>query len=616
MDRDKQLLATARDCFYFVTKFFEVIRLSAPHIYHSALELSPQSAIVRKLYYHHHPHPKPRVVRGVPSSWNLPSTINTNHKSSTWSPCGKFLAVVTSNNVEIWDILTLEKCSTLKPANLSCKLQDISGHFPNRIAYSPDGRSLACYSSFSTAIIIWEIQTGGVVKEIGCEAIGTALESLVWSFNGNAIGVVFAGSHGWVVCVCDVALGTIVALGTLQSWNKPFLWPHDKLFRILTTLNHTHISFGIYEVGPTLFKTGLFSITLPTHGNLQTVAFSPTTHQISIVTNKHMLFVFSSLNSKVLLQRVGSFHGSNFSSDGSFLMAYGEDVVHIWECVSNCYTLQREIPFQSNSRNLPQGFQCSPTFSSILISRKGSLEVIHLGNPEARPPAKPLPQYRRISANGTYIVTADQSGSTITITNFYSQTSSWFININFGICGLALTGNVLLAEGADTLVAWQLTEEGAVKGVLSDQVADMQQNIWCCHWLKPGVVEFLVIGDMVAIRIPENRLICYNTDTGECYKSAPTQVPIPFPAYWHTLTSNHTLLHNHHFYECNDPLRANQPTSIPSHKEGWVRYPEGEHPHRFWLLPHWMADCEDGAYWLVDIEMLWLNGNELAVINF
>jgi hypothetical protein len=35
-----------------------------------------------------------------------------------------------------------------------------------------------------------------------------------------------------------------------------------------------------------------------------------------------------------------------------------------------------------------------------------------------------------------------------------------------------------------------------------------------------------------------------------------------------------------------------------------------EHPHQFWLPPHWMAHCGDNAYWLNDITTLWLHGND------
>ena len=52
VSRNEELLNTARDCFHFVTKFFEPISVSAAYIYHSALELSPLSSIIRRLYYH------------------------------------------------------------------------------------------------------------------------------------------------------------------------------------------------------------------------------------------------------------------------------------------------------------------------------------------------------------------------------------------------------------------------------------------------------------------------------------------------------------------------------------------------------------------------------------
>ena len=44
--RNEKLLKVARDYFDFVTKFFEVINVSATHIYHSALEPSPLSSII------------------------------------------------------------------------------------------------------------------------------------------------------------------------------------------------------------------------------------------------------------------------------------------------------------------------------------------------------------------------------------------------------------------------------------------------------------------------------------------------------------------------------------------------------------------------------------------
>ena len=49
--KDEELLDIAKDYFQFVTKFFEVINVSAPHIYPPALELCPTSLNIRKLDY-------------------------------------------------------------------------------------------------------------------------------------------------------------------------------------------------------------------------------------------------------------------------------------------------------------------------------------------------------------------------------------------------------------------------------------------------------------------------------------------------------------------------------------------------------------------------------------
>src|ERR1700679_660655 len=103
--KDDRLLNTARDCFHFVTKFFEPINASATHIYHSALELCPTSSIVRELYYNRAGRITrlPRVVVGPPDSWD--STISISGKgdygSCTWSPCGRFVAALMGNTAEI-----------------------------------------------------------------------------------------------------------------------------------------------------------------------------------------------------------------------------------------------------------------------------------------------------------------------------------------------------------------------------------------------------------------------------------------------------------------------------------------------------------------------------------
>ena len=224
MAKDKELLDTTRGYFQFVSRFFEVIKSSAPHIYHSALELSPEDSIVR---HHYHQwslgHHTPQVVCGIPKSWDHPTIINCNHQSYTWSPCGQFILVSTLTSVEIFDSLTLEKQSSLqlpKPTDSYYYLD----HPPIKLSYSPDGHSLVGF--FHSAIIIWDIQTVGVVKEIKCSTCPT---SLVWSFDGQTIGTVYeVKAKTWVVCAYDIDLRVKVSTGTLQSSLEPCLWSHNK----------------------------------------------------------------------------------------------------------------------------------------------------------------------------------------------------------------------------------------------------------------------------------------------------------------------------------------------------------------------------------------------------
>jgi WD40 repeat protein len=170
--QDKELLEIARDCSHFMTKFFEPINVSATHIYHSALELSPLSSIVRRLYYHQRHTPYPRVVVGTPDSWD--QSLALPYVGSIWilhwSPCGQFVAVQTEKAVEIRDPLSFELLSTLQPTEPTSQLM-------GALAYSPDGHSLASLSN--TSLIIWDIQTGGVAKEIPCDK--TSGGSVVWS---------------------------------------------------------------------------------------------------------------------------------------------------------------------------------------------------------------------------------------------------------------------------------------------------------------------------------------------------------------------------------------------------------------------------------------------------
>ena len=369
--RDHQLLYTAKDYFQFATSFFELIDVSAAHVYHSALELSPLSSAVRKFYYSHRPCHLPRVVTGIPDSWDpstAVSTKNSYYLSSIWSPCGQFVAVVAEEAAEIWDALTLKLVSTLQSPKVTPK-------FRRGLAYSPDGRSLA--GCFDAAIVIWDTQTGGLVKIVECMVAVAGLE-LAWSLDGTRIGTVLPQVLETItVRAYDVASGTAICSDTLQSKDRPYIWAHDKSFRIATTTasDRKGWTIDIFEVGSAITKTESFRSQY--HPSLE--AFSPTAYRIALSVSaaggrdiSWELLALDIRNSEVLLREKGSYGRLKFSPDGSALAAFSGDGLHIWRHNSGRFTRWREF------RQTPTPVQFSPSSTSILGCAGALLRVLHL----------------------------------------------------------------------------------------------------------------------------------------------------------------------------------------------------------------------------------------------
>ena len=133
--------------------FFEVITTSAPHIYHSALPLSPRTSIVHKLYQSYS-RPLARVVRGLPISWESITTIvrhrNWANEAAVWSPCSRFIAVAQFETIEILDAVTRARLDSFKHPGETLWL-----------SVSPDSRSLTHLSHGDYGLTTWDLQTGG-----------------------------------------------------------------------------------------------------------------------------------------------------------------------------------------------------------------------------------------------------------------------------------------------------------------------------------------------------------------------------------------------------------------------------------------------------------------------
>jgi WD40 repeat protein len=637
VDEDDQLLDIATDYLHFTTNFFEVIDVSATHIYHSALEISPLSSIVRKLYYSQQL-PLPRVVIGIPDLWDPSivaiSTKDSRYLSSTWSPCSQFVAAVTRDALEIRDASTLKLLSTIQPIKAAARFQC-------GLAYSPDGRSLASCSNIG--IVIWDTQTGGVVKSIACEVTGVELK-LVWSLDGMTVGTISSqasDTHAMriyevvsgamqSVCTYEVASGVMQSSGTLQSTDSGHLWAHNKSFWVMVGTGGWP-PIGVFEVGSTLTQVEQFHI----RPYLTLGAFSPTTYRISALcpaysSTSHVLFILDVHSSKVLLQETGSYLQHTFSPEGTFFAAFTftKDRLLIWRYTFGHYIRWRE--FQQTSTAL----QFSPTSSSILCCDGTRLHVFHLGSPAFSPAGSVVETGSRLRdafpPNCAYIVTVHQGGSTVTITNLGSQnlSPSQFIDTGLEISAIALTGNVLLVKGPNTIVAWLLTEEGMVDGVFGNTRAGCNDSLWMIvpsqlipleqlpqSWNNNAHVDndlaFSVEGEIAAIRHNGHDIHVYHTRTGEILKldKAPQ-----FSTYCFNFSTPFECdRHHSDLIMCHGRPKHDWPVSLTALRDGWVKDPEGK--HRLWLYARWRSSRY--RQWLHNGPTLRLKDlSELIIIKF
>lgn len=618
MAKDHQLLNTARDYLQFVTNFFEVINVSATHIYHSALELSPLSSIIRKFYYHQRPCPSPRVVIGIPESWDPSIAVSTKdsyYLSSTWSPCGQLFAAVIKEAVEIRDGLTLKLLSTLQATQVPTR-------FRYGLAYSPDGRSLAGCSN--TTIFIWDVQTGGVVREIVCGYPHRGL-SLLWSLDGKTIGTLSRETlslETYTVQIYDIASATTLSSSTFQSMSKPSLWVCGGTFQVMTKTegeDHRHWVMNIFEVGHNLTKLESF----PFNPDFHLGVFSPTTYWVSVSVKMDgvlQLFILDLHTTEIFLQEVGSYQYHTFSHDGELFAAFAGDCLRIWRytSASRWYTLQKEF----HQTQMP--LQFSPTLSSILGLAHTLLYVLHLdGSPAAHTNGSVNVTHSQLldafPPDGTYIATAHHHQTTVTITNLHSQNPSplQFIDTTLKqLSAVVLTGNVMLVKGLDMIKAWLLTEEGAVDGISGNTRASDENCLWSLQLKHDSNkhLEFSVGDSITIIRCKEEIVITYDTGTGEEVLT-PTE-GLDECTWYHFFNSDEDGqdLYHREFHNYNTPSEHNWPVSQTTLQEGWVKDPEGK--HRLWLYARWRSATSD-VDWFDEVTTLRLrNLSELVIIKF
>jgi len=504
--------------------------------------------------------------------------------------------------VDIRNQLTLELITTLHPTGTI-------PHFVGPPTYSPDGRSIAC--AFDTAIIIWDVQTGGVAKEI---RYGARNLSLVWSSDGRMICTIHLGDWGaFIVRMYDASSGITLSSVPIRSGDTPRLWTDDESFWVMTTLwgkypnGHT---VAIFKVGSTGL-TKIRSFTLPrTNGLVVVGPFSQTAHRICI-SDCDGLRILDIQSSECLLDDPLQLSSYCFSSDGSRFAARDQFKIYVWEYYSGDYVLLGE--FQCHHVSISP-LRFSPTPSSILGCANGILQVWRLHEPPTSSGTHHR-QYVGISRSWTHIATAHELENTIIITDLLAQNPPQFIDTNVEIEGLAITGNVLLVASSRQLVAWLLTEDGLVDGVVGDRRVDRSDSIWTISKSTQTLQwQFQVDGQFGSIMLPRNAPHVYHTGTGEILhpteasQSVRHSIPVGFTY------SGRRYLHFHNLRQHDIPPGDSWKTSQATLREGWVKDAEGK--HRLWVPVEWRTDW-DPADWRHDLttQFSYLGGR-IVVIKF
>ena len=274
---------TALDFLRFVTGFFDVIQQSGPHIYHSALLLTPQSSVIRNLYSHQiHPQAS-KVVCGIPTSWDsCTASAGAEHKvlDAAWSPCGRFIAASLRGEIQIHDSNTLERLSVFYPP-LEFDLPSFEF-----LAFSLDGRLLAYVCGISNRLVVlpvsaprltsilrrnyyhisvWDVQTGVVIINGNIRQFGELV------FSGNCRTITVLDRRG-TFSTYDGVNGTYICGGNLLA-SSVFLpgahWAYEESFRVFTNSESDgKLTVNIQE--PRLTSTPPFhvveSFTVPPHG--------------------------------------------------------------------------------------------------------------------------------------------------------------------------------------------------------------------------------------------------------------------------------------------------------------------------------------------------------------
>ena len=522
-------LDLVNDCFRFVTGFFDIISTSAPHIYHSALPLSPRESIVRRLY-EQHARPLARIVHGLPTSWEpsiaavkFPSPI----EAAVWSPCSRFIAIVWGKSratIEILDAVTLQRRSTLE--------SPLDG--TQWFVFSLDSRLLTWFGEDPGKFITWYCQTGVPVSAIPLERSMRPADcrSATYFACGTMFAVLFRGDPTFTISTYNVLSSTHVYSHSVGGPILPQIWTHEKSLRFATA-ELGSITIWEVEFDSTHAPTEVESLPIP--GDSRHPVLHPDPLRLAFITAGRVK-VWNPRDSKLLLDSADAeWPGRMSFSLGGRYFACGTNgpEFYLWKESPTGYVLHRKLV----SNTGPSKYLLSPNGESIIALGGSAIQLWRTTDPSTSLPV--LPTQASQEGEGNFILgfSPDETLAAVTrmgegkstVLDLKSGVSRLTIDAGMKVYALGVSGSTIAVVGEGRVVTWNLP---AGKDVLNPRanVNDSSQTITFSHLPFPTVTPRPIISvssDLRRIATVEahgpivSHLHLYDVPTGQNLGSTP-----------------------------------------------------------------------------------------------
>ncbi|KAF9786263.1 hypothetical protein BJ322DRAFT_775760 [Thelephora terrestris] len=617
-------LSLANDCFHFVTRLFEVISMSAPHIYHTALLLSPKESTVWMLY-RGQASPLVKVVRGRPTSWDprvigvrVPGEICT----VAWSPCSQFIAFAWEEcpDILIVDSVTLKQLYTMHSSEEMISWESI--------VFSPDSCLLSGYSFLDDWIISWDLQTGGQISIISTSETGRC-SSMAYSGCGTMLGGIF---DEITIIIYNILSGTCISSHSVQQPIVETLWTQSEYLQFATVESE---SIVIWQVRFASDDTPTKINSLSTPKNLSTkLVLHPTLFRIAFILEGRIL-VWDAQEHDFLLDSMDVENPitMSFSADGSlFMCGTGGPEFYLWKESPKGYNFHQK----GASSAVFATPVISPDGGSVISSGGSILQLWHMENFPTSLPIVITPRSLHtrgdkflldFSPDESAVAVAEQLGKTVTVLSLKSGNPQLVINTEMEICGMKMTGDKLIVVGNGKILTWDLLAESydLNRGNICN---DPQTTTFTHHSVVTEFLHASISPDLnyVAIGDPHKKsegLCIYDTHTGDKLATAKSGLSINSFAQggdeiwcgWHNGAGERWMIIREdgsnaikmkQLSQREDPQSGffwHSPSGYQISDDGWILSSSGK--RLFWLPHYWRPEKKLQKCWSKKFLAVW-----------